>query len=107
MSSIPPNSIASILQSGATQRQQSKVTDADRNARDRAARELAGAREDILEVEATEEDSQVNADSEGAGASGRETRESPGEEAAEETTDPEQGDTDSDNDGIQHLDLTA
>lgn len=104
MSAIPPNSIASVLQSGAAQRTQSKVDDAERNARARAARQAAGRDDAVLEVEATDDDTQVHADAEGAGGSGRNTREQPGDPEETETT----GDAlETSDDGTVHLDLTA
>ncbi|MFQ5422400.1 MAG: hypothetical protein ACE5F9_00305 [Phycisphaerae bacterium] len=106
MSAIPPSNIASVLQAGVTQRQQSRIDDAEHNERVRTSRELSGREDAILEVEATDDDTQVHADAEGSGGSGRETREFPMEEgessaarAADEITVGE--------DGMPHLDLTV
>jgi len=106
MSAIPPSNIASVLQAGVTQQHQSKIDDAERNERARTSRELSGRDDAILEVEATDDDTQVHADAEGSGGSGRETRElpteegeSPAERVADEITVGE--------DGMPHLDLTA
>ncbi len=104
MSAIPPNSIASVLQSGATQRTQSKIDDADRNARARAARQAAGRDDAVLEVEATDDDTQVHADAEGFGGSGRNTREQSADQEETETTADALAPSD---DGTAHLDLTA
>ncbi len=104
MSAIPPNSIASVLQSGATQRTQSKIDDADRNARARAARQAAGRDDAVLEVEAADDDTQVHADAEGAGGSGRNTREQSADQEETETIADALASTD---DGTAHLDLTA
>lgn len=104
MSAIPPNSIVSVLQSGVTQRQQSRIDDAERSDRDRRARQIAARADGILEVEATDDDTQVHADAEGSGGSGRNTREpAPEEDPSTDQTD----DADGLGDEIEHLDLTA
>lgn len=104
MSAIPPNSIASILQSEVSQRAQSKTDDADRNERARASNAASGRADAILEVEATDDDTQVHSDAEGSGGSGRETREHPTDETPiEESSDA----VTLDEDGNPHLDLTA
>ena len=106
MSAIPPNSIASVLQSGATQRVQSKADDAERNERARVSSAAAGRADAVLEVEATDDDTQVHSDAEGTGGSGRETREPPSDEV--EVADEQDSDAVTiDEDGTPHLDLTV
>ena len=105
MSAIPPNSIASVLQSDVAKRAQSKTDDAERNERARVSSDASGRADAILEVEATDDDTQVHTDAEGHGGSGRDTREQPADESA-----TEQASADAvtiDDDGNPHLDLTA
>ncbi|MFQ5430019.1 MAG: hypothetical protein ACE5E1_06880 [Phycisphaerae bacterium] len=107
MSAIPPNVIGSVLQSGVAQQAQATERDAAENARARAARE--GGRttsgEDILEVEATDADTQVHTDSGGLGSQGRHDA-PPEEEAGGESPHDESGVT-VDEQGRPHLDLSA
>ncbi len=106
MSAIPPNSIASVLQSDAAKSVQSKADDAERNERARVSRAAAGRADAVLEVEATDDDTQIHSDAEGAGGSGRETREPPSDEV--EVADEQDSDAVTiDEDGTPHLDLTV
>ncbi|MFQ5411622.1 MAG: hypothetical protein ACE5EC_04970 [Phycisphaerae bacterium] len=107
MSAIPPNVAASVLQSGLAQQVQSQDKDAAETAKSQAVRDLhgRGGDEDILEVEATEADTQVHPDAGGLGSQGRNDA-PPEEEAEAETTNPSDGIT-VDADGRPHLDLSA
>lgn len=99
MSLIGSGIISSIAGAPAAQRAQARVDDAAKNDAADASRKLAG-QDVILEVEGTDKDGDVNPDSEGTGASGRNGRWDH-EEAAEDTAKP------GDSDGESHLDLTA
>lgn len=99
MSLIGSGIISSIAGAPAAQRAQARVDDAAKNDAADASRKLAG-QDVILEVEGTDKDGDVNPDSEGTGASGRDGRWDH-EEAAEDTATP------GDSDGESHLDLTA
>ncbi len=105
MSAIPPNAgtMGSVLQSGAQQADQTRQTDADKNAQADRARATAGGPADVLEVEETDADTQVHPDSGGEGSQGR--HDAPPEEEAEEKT-PVDGVTVDDN-GTPHLDVSA
>lgn len=105
MSAIPPNVAASVLQSGLAQRVQARDKDAVESAKATAARDLngRGGAEDILEVEATEADTQVHPDAGGLGSQGR--HDAPPDEEAE-APNPSDGIT-VDADGRPHLDLSA
>lgn len=104
MSSIPPpNVIGSVLQSGVAQGEQARQTDADKNAQAEAARKTAGNPMDVLEVEATDGNHQVNTEAEGQGSQGR-------YDGAPEDTPPEEANSDGvtiDDDGTPHVDLSA
>ncbi len=107
MSAIPPNVAASVLQSGLAQRVQARDKDAVETAKAAATRDLngRGGAEDILEVEATEADTQVHADASGLGSQGRHDA-PPEEEAEADTPNPSDGLT-VDADGRPHLDLSV
>lgn len=109
MSAIPPNAIASVLQSGLVQRDAAKDVDAAKQASTEATRKLTGGPDALveLEVEATDTDTQIHSDSGGgAGGQGRHdagTEESPtSDDAANETS----GVT-VDAAGRVHIDLSA
>jgi len=99
MSVIGSGIVTSIAGAPAAQRAQARVDDAARNDATDAARKLAG-QDVILEVEGTDKDGDVNTDSEGTGASGRDGRWNH-EEAAESPAHSGESSDDS------HLDLTA
>lgn len=99
MSIIGSGIISSIAGAPSAQRAQARVDDAARNDATDAARKLAG-QDVILEVEGTDKDGDVNPDSEGTGASGRDGRWDH-EEATDSPAQP--GDSSDDS----HLDLTA
>ncbi len=104
MSSIPPpNVIGSVLQSGVTQGEQARQTDADKNAQAEAARKTAGNPMDVLEVEETDSDTEVNTEAEGQGSQGR--YDGAPEEEPEQT--PENDGVTLDDDGTPHVDLSA
>jgi len=103
MSVIGSGIVTSIAGAPAAQRHQARVDDATRNDAADAARKLAG-QDVILEVEGTEQDGQVNADSEGTGASGRDGQ---WDEAEADESSPAGSDESPDSDGDSHLDLTA
>lgn len=105
MSAIPPNPIASVLQSGTTQAEQARKTDADKNAEQSRAKALTGGPDAILEVEGTDtDDTQVHTDSGGLGSQGRQDTPPGEEEQAESQDDP--GIT-TDESGRPHIDLSA
>lgn len=105
MSAIPPNPIASILQSGTTQAEQARKTDADKNADQARAKSLTGGPDAILEVEGTDtDDTQVHTDSGGLGSEGRE--DAPAEGEAEQEQEESSGIT-TDGEGRPHIDLSA
>lgn len=106
MSAIPPNPIASALQSQAAQQVQSKDRESEDNLRTDASRRLAGAggTEDIIEIEETDTaDTQVHADTGGTGGQGR--FDAP-EENPQQVEDKSEGIT-VDEQGRPHLDLSA
>jgi len=103
MSAIPPHAIGSVLQSGVTQGEAARQTDAEKNAQAERARQTTGGPDAILEVEETDADTQVHTDSGGSGGQGR--HDAPPEEDLEE-----QAQTDGitiDDNGNPHLDLSA
>lgn len=105
MSAIPPNPIASILQSGTTQAEQARKTDADKNADQARAKALIGGPDAIVEVEGTDtDDTQVHTDSGGLGSQGRQDS-APEEGRAEEPR--ESPGITTDDEGRPHIDLSA
>ena len=106
MSSIPPNAIGSVLQSGIAQQSASQHKDRVENDQTDASRELTGrgGSEDILEIEETDGRSKVDADGGGYGSQGREDS-PPEEEAVDET--PDQPGITHGQDGRTHLDVPA
>ena len=105
MSAIPPNVIGSALQSGMAQQVQATEKDKADNARAQAARTGPGGAEDILEIEATDADTQVHTDAGGLGGQGRHDAPSEEEPEAEAPQGPD-GIT-VDEEGRPHLDLSA
>ncbi len=105
MSAIPPNPIASVLQSGITQAEQARESDAAKNAQRDQARRITGGPDAILEVEGTDtDDTQVHTDSGGTGGQGRHDA-PPREQAAAEEAAEE--DITIDENGVPHVDLRA
>ena len=104
MSAIPPSVIGSVLGSPAAQAEQTRPTDATKNGQADAARKLAGGAADILEVEATDADTQVHTDSGGAGSQGR--HDAPPEEEAQQPPEGQNGIV-VDDQGVPHLDVSA
>lgn len=104
MSAIPPSPIASILQSGPAQTEQSRETDAARNASTDRSRRIGAGPDAILEVESTDADTQVHTDSGGMGSQGRYDR--PPEDGASDASVETTGIT-TDQDGVPHVDLSA
>lgn len=104
MSAIPPNPIASILQSGPAQAEQSRETDAARNATTDRSRGVGSGPDAILEVESTDADTQVHTDSGGLGSQGR--YDAAPDEAPIAPTEDADGIT-TDDDGVAHVDLSA
>ena len=103
MSAIPPSPIASVLQSGPAQAEQSRETDAARNATTDRSRGAVAGPDAILEVESTDADTQDHTDSGGLGGQGRH------DSAPEESTvpaEPDDGIT-TDASGLAHVDLSA
>lgn len=92
MSAIPPNSIASILQTHAGTQQASK----DKQAAEQSQAETTTPQDKIsLSIEATDSDNQVFADAEGSGSQGRPSDEAEADDAnddaAEEPTEQQGG----------------
>jgi hypothetical protein len=104
VSAIPPNPIASILQSGPAQAEHARETDAARNASTDRSRGVGAGPDAILEVESTDADTQVHTDSGGLGSQGRYDA-SPDEETATELEIDEGVTTDAA--GHSHVDLSA
>ncbi len=105
MSAIPPNAnvLGSALQSGVQQSEQSRQTDADKNARADRARQAAAGLDGVIQVEETDSDTQIHSDSGTGGGQGR--PDAPPEEETEEPQ-PQEGIT-VDEQGHPHLDLSA
>ncbi len=103
MSSVPPNLVGPILQSGLVQRQVSKVRDNERAAQVNADRSqnLAIDEKDTT-VETTDNDTQVHTDAEGGGSQGRAFTE-PEENEEQGALDEERPD----GDHGRHIDLEA
>lgn len=108
MSAIPPNAnvLGTVLQSGAKQAEQSRQTDADKNAQIDRARATGAGPDGILEVEETDVDTQVHADSGSAGGQGRFNPPPDEEEEEEKAPAPDEGIT-VDVDGNPHVDLSV
>ncbi len=104
MSAIPPSVIGSALQSQVAQTEQARPADAARNSQTDAARNLAGTAGDVLEIEATDADTQVHTDSEGGGSQGR--YDAPPEEEAAAPGEDQTGVV-VDDQGVAHLDVSA
>ena len=105
MSAIPPTIISAIA-SPTAQRDQSRHIDATRQASFETSRKLTGSPDALVEVEieATDADTQVHADSGGLGSQGRY------DEKPEEETQPEAEDKAGisvDPQGHTHIDLSA
>jgi hypothetical protein len=107
MSSIPPNVVGSVLQSGIAQQAASQQKDRAENEQTDASRELTGrgGTEDILEIEETDGRAKVDADGGGYGSQGR--ADSPPEEEAEVEDAIEPSVITRDEDGRAHLDVSA
>ena len=103
MSAIPPSPIASVLQSGPAQAEQTRETDAARNATTDRSRGVGAGPDAILEVESTDADTQVHTDSGGLGSQGRHDH-APEEPTTSDLTDD--GIT-TDANGLAHIDLSA
>lgn len=109
MSSIPPpNVIGSVLQSGVTQQAASQAKDRAENALTDASRELTGrgGNEDILEIEETDGGTKVDADGGGYGSQGRADSPPEEEDPVDEASDQQDG-VRRDEDGREHLDISA
>jgi hypothetical protein len=104
MSAIPPSVIGSVLASPAAQSEQAKPADADRNAQADGARLVAGGPDAILEIEATDAATRVDAESGGAGSQGR--QDAPPEEE-EQPAEPQTSGLTVGADGRPHLDVSA
>jgi len=103
MTSIPPL-VSSVLQTPAAQGQQSRVQDTDENRRAAASRELAALdQHQTTEVENTDADSRVHADSGGQGSRGREFAQEKKEDEPSSLTDVDSGAST----GPSRLDITV
>jgi hypothetical protein len=103
MSAIPPNAVASVLQSGAAQREQAKDGETVGTAQAEAGRRAAAGPDAFVEIEATDSDTQVHTDSGGLGSQGR--HDAPPEE--EPSTELESPALFVDDQGRPHIDLSA
>jgi hypothetical protein len=103
MSSIPPNIIGSVLQSGPAQREQAREIDVAKSSQAEAARRAAAGPDAFIEIEATDADTQVHTDGGGLGSQGRHDA-PPEEPAAAAVDDPA---VTLDEMGRPHLDLSA
>lgn len=108
MSSIPPNVVGSVLQSGVAQQAQSQPKDRAENEQTDASRELTGraGTEDILEIEETDGKTKINADGGGGGSQGRHDAPPEEDEAVDEVADQQPG-IRRDEDGRERLDISA
>ncbi len=109
MSAIPPNAIASVLQSGVVQRDAAKDVDAAKQASTETTRRLTGGPDALveLEVEATDTDTQIHSESGGgAGGQGRHDGNPEQEPTTDEVADDGTGVT-VDGAGRVHIDLSA
>jgi hypothetical protein len=104
MSAIPPSVIGSVIGSPAAQTEQTRPVDAARNVQADAARALTGGATDVLEIEATDADTQVHTDSGGAGSQGR--YDTPPEEEAQPPMEGQAG-ISVDEKGVPHLNISA
>lgn len=108
MSSIPPNFVGSVLQSGIAQQAQSRDRESEENLHTDASRKLTGAAgaEDVVEIEATDtDDTQVHSDTGGTGGQGR--YDAPPEEDGSQPDQNEEAGVRYDEHGRPHLDLSA
>lgn len=105
MSAIPPNVIGSVLQSGPAQLVASQEAESADNAKASPNRAVTGtiSAEDIIEIESTDADTQVHADSGGTGSQGR----FDAEPEQEEVKKPEADGITVDATGQVHIDLSA
>ncbi|GJQ25621.1 MAG: hypothetical protein HBSAPP02_06530 [Phycisphaerae bacterium] len=109
MSAIPPNAIASVLQSGVVQRNAAKDVETARQASTETTRKLTGGPDALveLEIEATDTDTQIHSDS-GGGAGGQGRHDANHEEApAEDDASNETSGVTVDDSGRVHIDLSA
>ncbi len=107
MSTIPPNIVGPIIQSGAAQKQAARTLEGEREQQSNAVAAGNKMSEKVAEtVGETDNDTRVHADAEGSGGQGR----SAGEEQAESKND-DNADADAgirrDDDGQLHVDLEA
>lgn len=103
MSTVPPNLVGPILQSGLMQRQVSQVRDNERAQEANAQRQQSNLiNEKDSTVETTDDDTQVYTDAEGGGSQGRAFSEP--EEAQEQSAD---SDLDSKPEEGRHIDFEA
>ena len=107
MSSIPPNVVGSVLQSGVAQQAASQQRDRVENEQTDASRELTGkgGTEDILEIEETDARTKVDAEGGGWGSQGRQDSPPEEDEGVEEAS--EGPGLTHDDDGTPHLDVSA
>lgn len=109
MSSIPPNFIGSVLQSGIAQQTQSKDRETEENTRTDTSRKMNGAAGagDIIEIEATDtDDTEVHSDTGGTGGQGR--YDTPPEDQVDDAAgQKEEAGVRYDEHGRPHLDLSA
>jgi hypothetical protein len=103
MSAIPPDIIGSAAQAGVTQREASRVQEADRAGQSHAARSQARAADEASSnVETTDDDTQIFTDAEGSGSQGRTV-----EDGAESVTEMSPSELPTADPGGVHLDIEA
>jgi hypothetical protein len=109
VSAIPPNAIASVLQSGVTQRDAAKDIDTAKQASHETSRRLTGGPDALveLEIEATDADTQVHTDAGGLGSQGRHDAPPDDEESADDADADSQAGVVVDEQGRPHIDLSA
>ncbi len=107
MSTIPPNIVGPILQSGATQQQAARALENERAQQSEAVATGNKMSERATEaVGETDNDARVHADSEGTGSQGRHAGEENAEKKHEEAHSADRG-IRRDQDGQLHVDLEA
>src|SRR5438094_662258 len=100
MSAIPPGIVGSVLQSGDAQRAAARPVDAAKAGDAEAARRLNARPDALIDIEATDTDTNVHTDSGGLGSQGR--QDSP----PEDQPDPDESEIVAP-DADDHIDLSA
>ena len=101
MSAIPPGIVGSVLQSGDAQRAAARPLDAAKTGQAEAARRLNASPDALIDIEATDTDTNVHTDSGGLGSQGRQDSPPDEEPVVDEPESPAAGA------GPPHLDISA